>query len=89
MNTKDICRLIPDEVRSKRLLTSESPILNAELSLSNANMALLVDVWKAFVEPNKEITTCPICLDNIRTNFRIMLPLLIELEEEYLKLDMI
>jgi hypothetical protein len=86
---KDICKKIPDEVRAQRLLTKEDPINKAQISLDDANMAMLVEIWKTFIEPHKEIGTCPICLDNIRTNFRQMHETLIELEEDHQKLSML
>jgi hypothetical protein len=81
--------MIPDDVRSKRLLTESNPIHNATASLSDPNMVILVKVWETFIEPQKEVGTCPICLNNILTNFRQMHETLIELEQDYQKLKLI
>jgi hypothetical protein len=86
---KEIAKKIPDEVRSLRVLTVANPIHNATNSLNDPHMKLLTDVWYTFIEPNTERSTCPICLDNIRTNFRQMQEVLIELEEDYQKLEML
>lgn len=81
--------MIPDEVRSERLLTDANPIHNATVSLADPNMAILVKVWETFIEPEKEVGTCPICLNNILTNFKQMHETLIELERDYQKLKLI
>lgn len=86
---KEIAKKIPDEVRSLRILTPENPIFNATNSLINPHMKLLADVWYTFIEPNKDRSTCPICLENILTNFGQMQETLIELEEDYQKLKML
>lgn len=89
MTIKEICCKIPDEVRSKRLLTNADPIQNATVSISDDNMMMLVRIWDEFIEPNKETGTCPICLNNILTNFRQMHETLVQLEEDYQKLNLI
>lgn len=81
---------IPDEVRSKRLLTEANPIKNAVVSSADPSMMLLVKVWDEFIEPSKAPTgTCPICLNNILTNFRQMYDELVGLEVEYRQLNQI
>lgn len=87
MTIKDIARRIPDEVRSQVLLTDEDIIFNAISVKDNQNMKILLRIWHEFIEPNKEITDCPICIGNILTNFRQMKDALIELEVEYQKLS--
>jgi len=89
MTIKDLCKKIPDDVRSQRLLTKADPIHNATPSMSDPHMALLVKVWETFIEPDKEIGTCPICLGNIKTNFVQMYDFLVDLEESNQMLDMI
>jgi hypothetical protein len=86
---KDIAKKIPDEVRSLRILTENNPIFNATNSINSHHMILLTDVWYTFIEPNKERSTCPICLENILTNFIQMQEILIELEQDYQKLKLL
>ena len=90
MTVRDLCKMIPDDVRSQRLMVDPCPIFHATVSMSDTHMALLVKIWSTFIEPMKQIDTgCPICLENIRTNFRQMYETLVELEEEYQQLDML
>lgn len=89
MTIKLICTKIPDEVRSLLLLSKKEPILHATNTLNDPNMRVLADVWYEYIEPEKERGTCPICLENIRTNFRQMHSTLVQLEEEYQKLNLL
>ncbi len=86
MTIKDIAKRIPNNVRSEILLTEDDIIFNAISVKDNKNMKILLRIWHEFIEPNKEITDCPICIANILTNFRQMENDLIELENEYQKL---
>ncbi|GAB0154750.1 hypothetical protein CHRYSEOSP005_00100 [Chryseobacterium sp. Alg-005] len=87
MSIKKIAQQIPDEVRSQVLLTDKDVISNAVAVWENENMQTLLKVWHTFIEPQKEITSCPICLGNILTNFVQMKPILIELENDFRKLE--
>lgn len=87
MSIKNIAAKIPDEVRSQVLLTESDIISNTVAVWDNANMQKLLKIWHTFVEPGKEPTSCPICLRGILTNFTQMKPFLIELENDYQKLQ--
>ncbi|AZA82173.1 hypothetical protein C1637_09920 [Chryseobacterium lactis] len=87
MSIKNIAAKIPDEVRSQVLLTESDIISNTVAVWDNSNMQKLLKIWHTFIEPGKEVTSCPICLRNILTNFNQMKPFLIELENEYQKLQ--
>jgi hypothetical protein len=87
MFIRNLAKQIPNKVRSEILLTPEDIIENAVPSAGNDNMQKLMKIWHAFIEPHKEPVTCPICLDGIKTNFKQMKPYLIELENEYRKLQ--
>jgi hypothetical protein len=80
---KETARLIPDKVRSLKLITDADPISNAIAVSSNYDMMELAEIWYTFIEPHKEKTYCPICLNNILNNFKNMRSVLIELEKEY------
>lgn len=86
MSIKAIAQRIPDNVRSEIILTDEDIIYNAVASKDNPQMKILLRIWSEFVEPNKDIGECPICIGNILTNYRQMKGVLIELETEYQKL---
>lgn len=87
MTIKDIAKRIPDEVRSKLLLTDADIIYKAVAHKDDPDMRLLLRIWYEFIEPNKEHTDCPICIGNILTNYRQMKSSLVELEIEYQKLQ--
>lgn len=89
MTIKEIASKIPDDIRSLRLLNESDPIHSAKISLEDEHMKLLVKVWDTFIEPHKETGTCPICLNNIKTNFIQMYDTLVDLENDYKKLKMI
>ena len=74
---------IPDRIRSERLLTESDPIANAQANQFDKHMQVLSKIWYAYVEPEKEYTNCPICLNNILQSFRALKPKLMELEREY------
>ena len=74
---------IPDRIRSERLLTEADPIANAQANQFDKHMQILTKIWYAYVEPEKEYTNCPICLNNILQSFRVLKPKLIELEREF------
>ena len=84
MGYRNIARLIPDNVRSTRIICSADPIHHAHPVQANEHMSLLFAVWHEFIEPNKSPTfNCPVCLNNILQNFREMKGELIDLEREY------
>lgn len=84
MSIKRLCSLIPNDVRSELLITTDDPIYNAIPVRDNKEMMLLARIWYEFIEPNKDKEfNCSICLQNILTNFRQMKSSLIELENEY------
>lgn len=74
---------IPDRIRSERLLVESDPIKNAQANQFDRHMQVLTKIWYAYVEPEKEYTNCPICLNNILQSFRALKPKLIELERDY------
>lgn len=74
---------IPDRIRSERLLTEADPIANAQANQFDKHMQVLSKIWYAYIEPEKEYTNCPICLNNILQSFRALKPKLLELEREY------
>jgi hypothetical protein len=82
MTIKIFAKAIPDSVRTE-LLSASDPIYNAVPVASNPNMKFLLDVWHKYIEPNKEVSNCPICIGNILTNFKQMRDVLIELENEH------
>ena len=87
MSIKNIAARIPHEVRNQILLTEDDIIFNAVSVWENPKMQILLKIWHQFIEPQKEMTQCPICIGNVLTNFRQMKPYLIELENEYQKLE--
>lgn len=89
MFIKNLAKKIPDKVRSEILLTEKDIIENAVASASNPNMQTLLKIWHKFIEPHKEMVSCPICLGNILTNFKQLKPYLIELENDYQKLQIV
>ena len=78
---------IPEKVRSERLLTDADPIENAKPNSLDANMMLLSKIWFAYIEPHKESSNCPLCLNNIISGFRNLKPALMELEAFKQKMD--
>lgn len=84
---KNLALRIPDKIRSERLLTDEDPIANAKNHLTDANMRLLSKVWFAYIEPDKDPSDCPICLNNIISGFKNLKPHLKEIERDYIKLN--
>ena len=87
MSIKNIAARIPHEVRSQILLTEDDIIFNSVAVWENPKMQILLKIWHQFIEPQKEMTQCPICTGNVLTNFRQMKPYLVELENEYQKLE--
>lgn len=84
MSIKIFAAKIPDEVRSEML---KADLINqAILSSSDPKMNLLLDIWHDYIEPNKEKSHCVFCMQNIIGNFKTMLPILVEMENEYLKM---
>ncbi|TWP31893.1 hypothetical protein ETU08_00090 [Apibacter muscae] len=84
---KEIAKKIPNNVRSQILITEEDIIHKAIPVNGNKEMQILNKIWHEFIEPNKELTNCPVCLNNILTSFKQMKESLIELELEYQKLN--
>ena len=82
MTIKIFAKAIPNNVRSQ-LLSETDPIYNAVAVASNPHMQYLLKVWHDYIEPNKEVSNCPICIGNILTNFKQMRDVLIELENEH------
>lgn len=87
MNIKSLAAKIPHEVRNQILLTEDDIIFNAVAVWENPKMQILLKIWHQFIEPQTEAVNCPICTGNILTNFRQMKSYLIELENEYQKLE--
>ncbi|GEN74087.1 hypothetical protein [Chryseobacterium lathyri] len=87
MSIKRIAEQIPDEVRSQVLLNEKDIISNAIAVWDNDNMQKLLKIWHTFIEPEKEMTSCPICVGNILKNFVQMKPFLVELENDYRRLN--
>jgi hypothetical protein len=84
MSNLAIAARIPDRVRSERLLVESDPIRTAIPVASNPELQLLFAIWYEFIEPKATGNmNCPYCLNNIVTNFKAMLPDLLELEREY------
>jgi uncharacterized protein (UPF0212 family) len=84
MNYRDLAILIPDNVRSQRIICDADPITHAVAVQVNYNMNLLFEVWFSFIEPTAvKKFNCPRCLQNILNNFREMKGALVELEREY------
>lgn len=84
---KQIAAKIPNNVRSKFIITLDDPIANAQPHSNNQDMLLLAKIWYEFIAPTEQFTTCSICLDNILKSFRQMKSELIELENEYQLLE--
>ena len=83
MTPRSIAQRIPDRVRSERLLTEPDPILTAIASASNPAMQLLFAVWFEFVEPHGvKNLNCGLCLARVLESFKVMRPVLLELERE-------
>lgn len=75
--------LIPDVIRSERILTPADPIRNAVANKYNSHMLLLYTVWYEYVEPNgKGDIDCGICLGRVLKNYRAMRAELEQLEAE-------
>lgn len=89
MSLTTIAAQIPDRIRSERLMTEDDPIANAKPNSHDANMKILQTIWYEYIEPHKEPTGCPICLQNILSSFRNLKPALRELETNYQKLKSI
>ena len=81
MTIKHFAKAIPNQVR--KLLLENEIISKAVPVVDNTEMKFLLKVWHDYIEPNKEISNCPICIGNILTNFKQMLEVLIELEKEH------
>lgn len=82
MTNREIASNIPNEVRSSLLITADDPITKAVASKDNPHMKILMKIWYEYIEPGI-IPDCPICINNVLTNFRQMRDALIELENEY------
>ena len=83
-NLRDIAVRIPDRVRSQRLLVDADPIGKAVSSPNDPAMQLLMAVWYEFVEPHGNMNlNCPYCRENVLTNMRAIVPVLLELERDY------
>lgn len=80
MTIKHLAKQIPDQVRRQVLLTDEDIIFSAISVKDNKNMKILLQIWHEFIEPDKEISDCPICIGTILSNFRQMKEALISLE---------
>lgn len=76
---------IPDEIR--KIILEQKLIDFAVQSIDNIQMVKLLKIWHEFIEPNKEMTACPICIGNILTNFKQMKEDLIRLENDSNKLS--
>ena len=88
MNIETLARMIPDRIRSERLLVESDPINTAISFSGNPNMQLLVAIWDEFVEPNNKVnSSCPICLGTIINNFKALYPILLEMEKQSKLLD--
>lgn len=85
---KSIALKIPTNVRAE-ILTASDPISNAYANANNSHMMFLAKVWYEFIEPHRQFSTCPICLNNILTSFKQMKPYLVELENERILLEQI
>jgi len=70
-------------------MTEADPIKNAIAVASNPQMQLLAEIWYEYIEPGRERSMCPFCLDNILSNFRMIKPILIELENDFKKLELL
>lgn len=84
---KTLAMQIPEKVRSERLLTDADPIENAKPNNLDPNMMILSKIWFAYIEPHKEASNCPLCLNNIISGFRNLKPALMELEAFKQKMD--
>lgn len=84
---KNLAMQIPDRIRSERLLTDADPIKNAKANSMDENMILLSKIWFTYIEPHKEASNCPLCLNNILSSFQNLKPALMELEESFQKLE--
>lgn len=82
MTIKRFANEIPIDIR--QLLVIENGTIDNAISVKdNPEMQYLLTIWHTYIEPNKEISYCPICLATILTNFKQMLPVLIDIENEY------
>lgn len=81
MTIKHFAKAIPKDVRS--FLLENEIIFTAMPVASNPYMQYLLKVWHDYIEPNKEVSNCSICIGNILTNFKQMRDVLIDLENEY------
>lgn len=84
---KNLAAQIPDKIRRERLLIESDPIGTARPYESDKKMQLLLKVWFQYIEPHKEASNCPICLANVLSSFQNLKPLLMEIEEDYQKLN--
>lgn len=84
---KTLAMQIPDRIRSERLLTEDDPIKNAKANTMDEHMILLSKIWFTYIEPHKEASNCPLCLNNVLSSFRNLKPALMELEVSYQKLN--
>ncbi len=72
---------IPDSIRSERLTGVNNLIPRA--AHDKDIMIQLAKIWFLWVEPDKEQSFCPYCLNNILNNFKNMQEELDKMEQEY------
>ncbi|WP_313214101.1 hypothetical protein [Soonwooa sp.] len=77
---KSLVLKVPTEVRA--LIIEEELIDKAVQSIDNKEMVKLLKIWHEFIEPDKELTACPICIGNILTNWKQMRDTIIEVEND-------
>lgn len=82
MTIKIFAKTIPNDIR-KQLVSEPDPIATAIAVADNIEMKFLLKIWHDYIEPNKPISTCSICMQNILLNFKQMKPVLMEIEKEY------
>ena len=85
MTIRTIAKTIPIELR--QFILKNGTIDKAISVSSNPEMQTLLNVWHQFIEPNREVSNCPICIANILTNFKQMREDLVELEHEHQYLE--
>lgn len=78
MTLQQIAHLIPKEYRKEILDTNM--IVKAQGMAGNRDMDYLFTIWKSYVEP--EITPdCNLCFQRVLTNYKQLLPVLIDIEK--------
>lgn len=83
MSVRMFAAKIPHNVRTEML---KIDLINAAtLNSADPKMNLLLDIWHDYIEPHKEKSHCVYCMQNIISNFKAMLPELVELENKFLK----